>query len=675
MAVEILAPAGSFEALTAAVRAGADAVYFGTGDFNARRHAANFNGDELLQAIAFCHARGVKCHIALNTLVGDAELPKIKEIIKRVCEANADALILQDLGVARIVREMCPEMELHASTQMSVGTLGGLSELEKLGFKRAVLPRELSREEIQALCGASPIDLEMFVHGALCMCVSGQCLLSAMLGSRSGNRGLCAQPCRLPFSVSGGTGQDLSLKDLSLVEDIPALSAMGIASLKIEGRMKRPEYVAAAVTACREALGGQFSVQRADELESLFSRSGFTKGYYENIRGRAMFGKREKENVTAATSALLKKYARLYEKERSVFPVNFVFSAFEGEHISLSVSAAGKNVFVQSDVLAEKAISRPITQELVAAQLAKCGGTIFFVDDIACELGENVSVPMSAVNALRREALEQLSKQIAARKPQPSRDFEIETMPHTPADSLQKYLLFRNTAAIPETLDCDKIFLPLDTAPELFKRYHAGAIIPRGMFGNAQAIVEKLKGSGARYALCNTLDAVAAAKTAGVEIIGGPFLNIFNTQSLNEAKALGLCACTLSYELTAAQIERLGADIARGAVVYGKTPLMLTRNCPEKNGKTCAQCGKSGILTDRKGISFPIRCENGFSEIFNSRPTYMADRLREMRNIDFMLFDFTTERKEEVSRILQAYENSVKPEGEFTRGLFYRGVE
>lgn len=675
MAVEILAPAGSFEALTAAVRAGADAVYFGTGDFNARRHAANFNGDGLLQAIAFCHARGVKCHIALNTLVGDAELPKIKEIIKRVCEANADALILQDLGVARIVREMCPEMELHASTQMSVGTLGGLFELEKLGFKRAVLPRELSMTEIQALCGASPIDLELFVHGALCMCVSGQCLLSAMLGSRSGNRGLCAQPCRLPFSVSGGTGQDLSLKDLSLVEDIPALSAMGIASLKIEGRMKRPEYVAAAVTACREALGGQFSIQRADELESLFSRSGFTKGYYENTLGSGMFGKREKENVTAATSALLKKYARLYEKERAVFPVNFVFSAFEGEHISLSVSAAGKNVFVQSAVSAEKAISRPITQELVAAQLAKCGGTIFYADDIACELGENVSVPMSAVNALRREGLEQLAKQIAARKPQPSRDFEIKAMPHTAADSLQKYLLFRNADAIPETLDCDKIFLPLDTAPELFKRYHAGAVIPRGMFGNAQAIVEKLKVSGAQYALCNTLDAVAAAKTAGVEIIGGPFLNIFNTQSLNEAKALGLCACTLSYELTAAQIERLGADIARGAVIYGRTPLMLTRNCPVKNGKTCAQCGKSGILTDRKGISFPVRCENGFSEIFNSRPTYMADRLREMRNIDFLLFDFTTESKEEVSRILRAYKNSVKPEGEFTRGLFYRGVE
>ena len=244
---EILAPAGSFEALTAAVRSGADAVYFGTGNFNARRNASNFSGDDLQRAVDFCHERNVKVHITLNTLVKDSEMSELKESVRRICKSGADALILQDIGVLRVVKDICPDIELHASTQMSVGTLDGIRTLADLGFSRAVLPRELSKDEIKYLCENSPIELEMFVHGALCMCVSGQCLLSAFLGSRSGNRGLCAQPCRLPFTAENGTGHDLSLKDLSLIEYAPILSKTGISSFKIEGRMKRPEYVAAAV--------------------------------------------------------------------------------------------------------------------------------------------------------------------------------------------------------------------------------------------------------------------------------------------------------------------------------------------------------------------------------------------------------------------------------------------
>lgn len=237
---EILAPAGSFEALTAAVRSGADAVYFGTGNFNARRNASNFSGDDLQRAVDFCHERNVKVHITLNTLVKDSEMSELKESVRRICKSGADALILQDLGVLRVVKDICPDIELHASTQMSVGTLDGIRTLADLGFSRAVLPRELSKDEIKYLCENSPIELEMFVHGALCMCVSGQCLLSAFLGPRSGNRGLCAQPCRLPFAAENGTGHDLSLKDLSLIEYAPILSKMGISSFKIEGRMKRP---------------------------------------------------------------------------------------------------------------------------------------------------------------------------------------------------------------------------------------------------------------------------------------------------------------------------------------------------------------------------------------------------------------------------------------------------
>ena len=256
---EILAPAGNEEALKAAVLTGADAVYFGVGDFNARRNAANFSVDGLKDTIKYCHSRGVKVHITLNTLVKDTELSKVCDTVKKICEAGADALIIQDLGVARIVRTVCPEIEMHASTQMTVGTKEGLKLLKSMGFSRAVLPRELSFEEIKFLASDSPIDLEVFVHGALCMCVSGQCLMSAALGSRSGNRGLCAQPCRLPFKVENGTGHDLSLKDLSLISHINELAKLGIVSFKIEGRMKRPEYVAAAVTSCKKAISGEYS--------------------------------------------------------------------------------------------------------------------------------------------------------------------------------------------------------------------------------------------------------------------------------------------------------------------------------------------------------------------------------------------------------------------------------
>ena len=294
---EILAPAGGKEQLLAAVRAGADAVYLGARNFNARRGAANFEENELFEAVAYCHARNVKVHVTLNTLVTDSELPDLLEEIKYVAKSGADAVIVQDLATAKLVREHCPDIAMHASTQMTIHNLAGAVAAKELGFSRIVLSRELSLNEIKTIAAGTDAELEVFVHGALCMCMSGACYLSSMIGSRSGNRGLCAQPCRLPFHIDGGTGTDLSLKDLSLVEYLSELSDMGIASFKIEGRMKRPEYVSAAVIACRESLDGAYTQQRRNELQSLFSRSGFTDGYYISSLGRNMFGKREKENV------------------------------------------------------------------------------------------------------------------------------------------------------------------------------------------------------------------------------------------------------------------------------------------------------------------------------------------------------------------------------------------
>ncbi len=671
---EILAPCGSSEALKAAVRAGADAVYFGTGDFNARRNADNFQGDAIFSAAEECRLHGVRFHITLNTLMGDGETEKFKETLKRTCRVAADALILQDLGALRLARAVCPNMEKHASTQMTVGTKAGLRLLAERGFSRAVLPRELSKDEIADLAKDKPLELEMFIHGAQCMCVSGQCLLSAMLGSRSGNRGLCAQPCRLAFSAQGGTGHDLSLKDLSLIEYIRTLSELGIASFKIEGRMKRPEYVAAAVTACKEALDGAYTDARRQDLASLFSRSGFTDGYYQNQRGKAMFGIRQKENVTAATDSLLKTYEKLYEKERPVFSVDFKLDAEPDKVPTLTAVCNGETVRVSGTVICETAQKVALTAEKAATQLKKCGGTVFFANRVTCNIAENTSLPLSEINQMRRAALASFTEKIAQANPIEVKDFNFTVKPHT-VQTVKRVVRVREVSQIPENAAFDRLFLPLGTENAVLERYGAGVYLPRGLFGTETEILLKLQKSAARYVLCDTLDAVAIGRRTDKEIIGGAFLNLFNTLALEEAAELGLSSAVLSHELTTAQIAALGGELPRGVCVYGRTPLMLTRNCPVRNGKSCGECKRQSALRDRKGIEFPVRCENGFAEIFNSRPTYMADRLSEIRNVDFYFFDFTVEPKEECARILDAYTKELPPTGEYTRGFFYRGVE
>ncbi len=671
---EILAPCGGKDALLAALRSGADAVYFGAGDFNARKNADNFSDAAFADAAALCRQHAVRFHVTLNTLVSDGQIEQFKKTVERTCREAADALILQDLGALRLARTLCPDMEKHASTQMSVGTRTGLSLLRERGFTRAVLPRELSESEIAALAEDKPLELEMFVHGALCMCVSGQCLLSAMLGSRSGNRGLCAQPCRLPFAAENGTGHDLSLKDLSLVEHLPRLRLLGVDSLKIEGRMKRPEYVAAAVTVCKSALSGKYSAQQKEDLGALFSRSGFTDGYFAARRGKEMFGTRQKENVTSATNTLLKQYASLYEKERAVFAVEFTLRVQEKELPALTAVCGGHSVTVTGDSPCEAAKTVPLTKEKACAQLQKCGGTVFFVKSVVCEISGNVSLPLSQLNALRRAALDRLQALLSEAKPKKFYDYDFSAAPHR-AGTVRRYLRFRDVSQIPDGVQSDRLFLPLDTPREILETYGAGVYLPRGLFGTEETVLQKLRESGAAYALCDTLDAVAIAGRAGAEIIGGAFLNLFNTLALDEAEEIGVREAVLSHELTVSQIGALGGELPRGVCVYGRTPLMLTRNCPVKNGKSCRECGRKSSLTDRKGISFPVLCENGFSEIFNSRPTYMADRLAEIRNVDFHLLDFTTESKAECARVLTAYSAGASPAGEYTRGLFYRGVE
>ena len=672
---EILAPAGSPQALIAAVRSGADAVYLGIKNLNARRSAENFDSEQLKEAVEYCHKHNVKVHLTLNTLVSDSEIEKAQEAVKLACECGIDAIIVQDIGLAELIHRTAPDMPLHASTQMSVQTPAGLKRLKKLGFTRAVLPREMSKEEIKRLCENSPIELECFVHGALCMCVSGQCLFSAVLGSRSGNRGACAQPCRLPFGVENGTGHDLSLKDLSLIDYITEMAEMGVCSFKIEGRMKRPEYIAAAVKACRNSVDGITDNALRDDLRSVFSRSGFTDGYYRNKLGYDMFGIRRKDDVTAA-SGVLKKLEKLYEKEKADTVIDFAFTALKDEPISLAARAGAKNAFVEGEV-PQAAMNKATTAEAVENQLSKVGGTRFVCGDIDIELDDGLFIPVSELNRMRREVIEKLDESKA-----PTKSFSpeyVKIVPHVPG---KKRLIcrFASVKNIPENWDyIEQVIVPLGDEQKVKKSLRVSVEVPRGIFSSDEKVLEKLKKAkefGITEAWAGTLDGIVLIQKAGMKPNAFIGSNVFNSLSVKALEGMGVNRILLSPELTLSQAQAIGREAPRGVFAYGRLPLMLTRNCPQKNGKTCTECNRTGKLTDRRGIDFPIDCRSGCSEILNSVPVYMADRLSEIRNMDFMLLYFTDENSEKTALVIRDYiKGTKKPHGEFTRGLLYRGVE
>lgn len=687
--VEILAPAGSADALKAAVRCGAAAVYLGTDHFNARQHAANFSGEALDEAVRYCHARGVQVHLTLNTLLRADEIEDALAVARRACKLGIDALIVQDVGLARRLRAAAPDMPLHASTQLACHTPDGVRFLRDNGFSRVVLAREMTLDEIRA-CAGLQCELEVFVHGALCMCVSGQCYLSAALGGRSGNRGLCAQPCRLPFSAPGTSnrtgGFALSLKDQSLIQHIPALRDAGVISLKIEGRMKRPEYVAAAVTACRAAADGTpLSEDDLRKLTAVFSRSGFTDGYLTGKRGSEMFGIRRQEDVEAALP-VLKTLQQLYHKERQSIPVSLHLTAAPGQPSILSaVDQDGHTVTVKGPA-ALPARTAATTAERAAAQLCKTGDTPFAVT-AAIDMAPNTMLPAAALNALRRESLTALEKARAAAPPVTFR----ETAPSTPSSS-QSALPFRRLVRLSsvkqysQALSEETVMLPL-SAPadvwQMLRQCHRGlfgAEIPRGLFGGTDKLegpLTQAKNAGASFLLCNNINAIPAARKTGLPLIGGFGLHITNTDARDFYIDNGFAALTLSPELSFAQMRFAeNSTLPLGLFAYGRLPLMLTRNCPYRAaGADCGRCRGHGMLSDRRQTCFPVMCQNGCAELLNSVPHDWADQQRDFPKLAFFLFHFTDETAEQTASVLDRYDMEEKTAFPFTRGLYRRGVD
>lgn len=676
---EILAPAGNAEMLTAAVRSGADAVYLGAKEFSARRGAQNFDLQELKNAAEYCRIRGVKVYLALNIMLKETELAQAFDLAREAYNSGIDGIIIQDLGLASALHRLIPRLHLHASTQCSVHSPAALSLLKEMGFTRVVAGREMSAEELKAFCREAKkldIEVEVFVHGALCMAVSGQCLMSAFLGSRSGNRGLCAGPCRLPFAVEGGTGYDLSLKDLSLLRYINELKDMGVSSFKIEGRMKRPEYVAAAVSACRGVLdSGKVSPEAEETLKNVFSRSGFTAGYYKAETGRDMFGVRTKEDVSAAACAFPKLH-ELYRAERRSVPVNAVLKVKAGEPVSLLLDDGANRAETYGEI-PQKAVKSAVDAETLKAGLDKFGSTPY-KPEISVETGDGLFVRAGELNALRRNAVEQLDRMRAEIKhPLSEAEYQPRKQDILLKNSPRLIARFETAEQIPENLgEISALIFPLENDfPVIETDIPLIAELPRGI-ASERRISERLKffkSKGFKAALCGNLSAVRLAKEAGLAVIADTGLNVCNSASAAAVRELGAEALMLSNEILLSDAVKLQTAIPKGIVAYGNIPLMLTRNCPLKNGRSCKECDGGGFITDRMGTEFRVRCRMGYSELLNSVPIWLADRMNETKGLDFVLLYFTAETAERAAEVIKAYKNGAPADLKYTRGLFYRG--
>ena len=692
--MELLSHAGSFDALIAAVQAGADAVYMGFGAFNARRSAKNFTDEEFASAVSYCHLRGARVFLTLNTLLTDRELVQAADALKKASAMGVDAILVQDWGLLALAREMVPDVPLHASTQMSLFTLGGANEAAALGMERVVLARELSRHEVREICAGCPAEIEVFVHGALCMCYSGQCEMSAVVGERSGNRGACAQPCRLPYGVNGPcrNGHPLSLKDANLSAYLAEMDEMGVACLKLEGRMKRPEYVAVVTGIYRRLIDEKRrpTAEESRQLELAFSRSGFTDGYWQGRKGPQMFGTRP-ENAPEPKELFAKARER-YEngQENRKIPVNLRLLVRRNEPVRLSGACAvhrGVAIAMGTGAVPEEARNRAVTEEELRQRLSKTGGTVFTADRVEIELDEGLMVPASAVNSLRRELLDELA---ARRTDLPARrELPAPPLPDAPegAESMAFTCSVRKAEQVTAALLAEKpavVYVPVEELDRLdpaldWNGVELCAVLPRVFRTADEALLRQTleRHPEAASAAVGNLGHLPIVRGLDRTLRGDFGLNIFNSRALRFWQEQGLASATVSFELRWQQIRDLKKYIPCEAIVYGRLPLMVTENCVTRCSVGCTH-GAGSVLTDRTGAQFPVTCGYGCRcEIQNSRTLFLADK-PEMRQcgLAYGRLRFTTEAPEQCVTVLRRHRQGGDwtPE-DLTRGLFYRGVE
>lgn len=694
--MELLAPAGSMEALRAAVCNGADAVYLGADTFNARMNARNFSAADLQEAVVYCHVRGVKVHLTLNTLVLDREMPRAAELIRLAASCGVDAFIVQDLGMVSLCRQLAPDVPIHASTQMSIHSLEGVMEAAALGCSRVVLARELPAEEIAHICKKSPVEIEVFVHGALCMCYSGQCYLSSVIGRRSGNRGQCAQPCRLPYGYGRfeSTRYPLSLKDNCLAGELDELRRMGVASIKIEGRMKRPEYVAIVTRAYRTVLnGGKLMPSDLQELETAFSRQGFTDGYFRGQTGSDMFGRRQEGEDTADLFASARATYEQGEPQR--IGVRFYAMIRRGEPAQLAVEDPDGNLCRARGPVPEQAVYRSLTPQDLEQQLKKTGGTPYLCTAVRSSLDPDLMLPASAINAMRRDVIAELTAKRGRAAPARLNAYDEPPRYDGIAGEPQLTIAVRTAGQITSRMLSMKptvLYVPLSELaehPDLPQRVSVetqlAAILPRVIWsGELAPVARQLRTvyeMGVRQVLAGNLGQLHIARAAGFAVRGDFGLNIVNSRAMRYLREQGLDSQLLSFELTLPQIRDISKAVPAELLIYGRLPLMLMENCVMKNRTGICACQTGTVrLVDRVGEEFPIVKDPGTCRnvLLNGKKLYLLDKKDALRGMGLwaLRLQFTTENPGEIDKVLMDYQGrAVFDAGSYTRGLYSRGVE
>ena len=692
--LELLAPAGSMEALQAAVQNGANAVYLGCGMFNARQSAKNFTPQTLVEAVKYCHIRGVAVHLTLKTLVSDREMKELCELIRHAALAGVDAFIVQDLGVIQLCRQIAPSVPIHGSTQMTIHSLSGVLLCAAWGMSRVVLSRELSRDEIAKICAESPIEIEVFGHGALCMCYSGQCYMSAMIGGRSGNRGRCAQPCRQSYGYNHWENKyPLSLKDNCLVHYVKELEALGVASLKLEGRMKRPEYVATVTNVYRTAIDeGRVSEAMMEQLRVAFNRQGFTDGYYQGQTGPEMFGVREDEK---ASNKWLQEVRQSYEGvENPLVDIKFR-AVVTRSGSSLAVADESGNTCQVSGPMPELARTAQLESAALAQRLAKTGGTPYRCVEVRTQVEPGLILSAAAINGMRREALNQLTA-IRARREQPQ-VFRPRRFSNVPGPKGMPGLSIQVTSKEQLTqkllkLETVMLYVPvhiLDSDPELtqklLKRGKLAAVLPRIVHDKElprlKAALMRLMDLGLTDVLVGNLGLLIPVRELGLNIRGDFGLNVYNSGAVDMARKLEFASTTLSFEMTMPQIRDVTKSVPCELIVYGRLPLMIMENCLFFNRAGECVCNRGPMkLIDKTGAEFPVIKEGDTcrSVLLNGKKLSWLDRQEDLQRIGVWAtrLYFTTENPGEVDRVLSAYIHADPFDpGACTRGLYLRGVE
>lgn len=680
---EILAPLGGIADLTAALNSGAGAVYLGLKEFSARKNAENFSVEELKTVCRECHRRGVKVYAALNTLIYDSETAQFAQCVKAAAECGADGLIIQDPGAAAVAGMVCPDMPRHASTQMSLNSVCGVNAAQELGFCRAVIGRELSFEEIRHIAENTAIELEVFVHGALCVCVSGQCYMSSVFGGRSGSRGLCAQPCRLDFTC-GERHSVISLKDSSLVPHLRELERLGIASFKIEGRMKRPEYIACAVDACVRSLRGE--EYDSERLSGIFSRGGLTDGYFTGSM-QDMQGTRSREDVENSAKAL-NGIKALYKAEFPRIRADIHAEIRQGAPAFASASCEDCCAAVRGEV-PQPAKSAPLDPDSVCERMAKLGGTQFYPGDITAQTDEGLNLPASALNSLRRELVAKLDEAVLKKNTPHYRVNALTPPEFAPYESMglewrcEVYSAnqLKQALALPFGL----IYAPMRLLDETTPEKERIAVIPPFVLQDCEDEVRerlrRLRECGFTRGMAQTFGHALLLREEGFLLHGGHRMNIINSYAAGVCGRFGFEDVTLSFEGTAAQLSQIKSPVPRGIIAYGRLPLMIMRRCPVSGGKPCGRvhlfddsgspCGE--CLKDRRGNALPVLCGGSSVELLNPDLLIMSDRADALKGFDFAVLKFTDE--PDIKPVLDMYLSGGKPSGRITRGLYYRGAE